>query len=291
MLAVLLTVLALAGPRVVLIQSDDLAPYEEPVPGFLDELGEPVRVVNLYGRRAVAEDLTNRLRRERPEVVVALGAKAAWAAHEQLPGVPLVIASVLDPGRYGLDDPAVCGVSARVDPTVHLSQFVGFFPDVTRIGVLVGTDGAAAAAVQQAAVSVGLEPVRVPVSDAHDVRRVFARGGPEVDALWLPADRELITAEAFRTLVAESRRRGVLLVVESENMVRAGGGFAAVPQPEGTGRQAARLTRRILDGEDPSGLGLQAPEVVLVAMNLDTLRRSGHDLDELLLDFVDLVVD
>jgi len=33
-----------APPRVVVVQSDDLAPYVEPVPAFLTALGEPVPV-------------------------------------------------------------------------------------------------------------------------------------------------------------------------------------------------------------------------------------------------------
>jgi ABC-type uncharacterized transport system substrate-binding protein len=79
------------------------------------------------------------------------------------------------------------------------------------------------------------------------------------------------------------------LMVETENMVRAGALFAVVPDGEGVGRQAARLVKRILDGEQD--VATERPNEVQVVLNVGTLDAGQLDFDYLLLDFVDVVVE
>ena len=84
----------LAAPRVAVVSSGDFAAYSEPIPAFLEALGEPAHAVVIRGRQAEAEELVRRLGRENPEIVFCLGAKAAWTVKRELPNTPIVFAAV-----------------------------------------------------------------------------------------------------------------------------------------------------------------------------------------------------
>jgi len=289
-----LALLLLSSPafasRVVVVQSDDLDPYTEPATFFAEALGEPVTLLNLHGRKGEQDAVAERLVTEKPEVVFALGAKAAWTARQALPTTPIVYASVLDPERYGIDDEDATGISATVPPAIYLSQLAGFFPEIHTIGVLQGplaTD-TRVEEMQRAASFLGLELVVREADSTRSARKAFNQMAPDVDALWLQPDREMLTADLFRVLTEESRRQRLPLLVETDNMVRAGALFAVVPDPEALGLQAVAIVHRILAGEDVEG---EAPADALVVLNVGTAKSAQIPFDPLLLDFVDVVVE
>ena len=292
-LGCVLAVAAHAAPRVAVIQSDDLGPYTEPVEAFLEELGEPATVVNLHGRASDADQVAKRLHRERPRVVFALGAKAAWTARQHLPGTPIVYAVVINPERYGIPGRGAVGIEATVSPAQYLSQFVGFFPDVRTVGMLRGplSTDTQMAQLEETANALGVTLVVESVSSPRRVRPVFNDLATRVDAIWLQPDREMLTKENFRFLTEETRRRRLPLLVETDNMVRAGGLFATVPDPDGLGVQAARLTLEILGGTSVEELSDEYPKKALVVLNMRTVEQAEIPFDPLFLDFVDIVVE
>ncbi len=291
--ALLFSMTASAVPRIAVVQSDDLSPYVDPVPAFLEALDEPALVVNLHGRQADADAAIIKLREQSPAVVFALGAKAAYAVKNGLPDTPIVFTSVLEPRRYGIEGGQTTGIHMTVEPEIYLSQFVGFFPEVSSIGVLRGpsTSDEQMGRIYAAAKAVGVEVVVKSVDSPRKVRAAFHEITPEVDALWLRPDREILTRESFRALTDETHRRRIPLLVDTDNMVRAGGLFAVMPSYEGLGRQAAAMSKRIADGTAPSLIEVEEPNEVLVVLNLRAVRNAEIAFEELLLDFVDLVIE
>ena len=279
--------------RIAVVVSDDLEAYRAPTEAFLAELGEQPRVYNLHGRKIEADRVIAELDRDDPAVVYCVGAKAAYAVKNGLPSTPIVYAAVLDPPRYGIAGTQVTGVTMDVEPVTFLSQFVGFFPDVQTIGVIRGPDttNARMLAMTAAAVELGRELVVEEVGTGREVRGAFlslARQG--VDAMWVPPDRLALTTSGYRTISEEARRRHLPLLVDTASMVEAGGLFTVVPSAEGIGRQAAALVTKILDGASPAVLPAEDPEALLVVLNTRTLQSAELPFDQLLLDFVDVVI-
>ena len=292
MWSILLAVAALGAPRVLVVQSDDLAPYTEPVPAFLDALGEPATVVNLHGRRTDADALLARVRKDPPDVVFALGAKAAYTVRQGLPDTPVVYTAVMQPERYGIVGDEVAGIEMTVRPVHYLAQIKTFLPQVEKLGYLRGPTmrESEIEALRWAATEAGIELVIAPVSTPRQVRRTFDELAGRVDALWLHPDRDFLTPESFRTLTAETRRRRMPLLVETDNMVRAGGLFAVMPDPDGIGVQAAGLVKQLLEGTPPEQ-PKQHPDQVMVVLNTRTLELAEVAFDRVMLDFVDEVVE
>lgn len=290
--------LAVRG-RVAVVVSDDLEAYEAPVQPFIDALqqradGTTISRIHLHGRESEARAAATRLRQERPDAIFCLGAKACWTVHQELEHVPTVYAAILDPLRYGIEGRQVTGITMTVPTVTYLGEMAGFFPEVRKVGVLRGrsVDDARIAALAEAAVQVGVTLVVEQVSGHNEVRAAFHRLlEKDIHALWLPPDRDILSPSGFRALTEEARRRHLPLLVDTDNMVRAGGMFSVVPDPGAIGRQAAERVAQILDGAAPAILELQPPRELLVVVNARALEQAEVPLDPLLRDFVDILIE
>lgn len=270
--------------RVAIVISDELPPYETPVTSFVETLGVRPRIVQLQGREVVAEVETTALSRSEPDVIFALGAKAAYAVKQRLPSTPLIYASVHDPERYGIVGGQVTGIEAFVPPETYLSQVTAFFPGVKTVGVIRGANDDTSE-LQQAAEAVGLKVSVEQVDSPKAFRRALNTLARETDAVWLAPGRSYLTPEGFRGAVQELRRHSKPLLADSVNMVEAGAAFAVVPDLEGVGRQAAAIATRLLDGAAPSTIEIAAPLELSTAVNLQTLRDGDIPHEVLMLDF------
>jgi len=286
--------LASARERVIVVVSDDLEAYTGPVAPFVAELGLNPEVISLHGREVEAKQAVERIGRALPDLVYCIGAKACYAVHKNLPKVPLVYSTMYEPARYGITGDQATGVTMQVEPVSYLSQFSGFFPQVKKVGVLrgPGLSDQRWLAIRAAGIEVDVDIVEQRVRSPKEVRgALVSLSAAGIDALWVPADRSILTADNFRTVSEECRRRQLPLLVDTANMVEAGGLFTLAPNADAVGRQAARLARRVLDGAAPSVIDPEDPETLHVVLNVRTIDRAGLPFDPLLLDFVDVVID
>lgn len=285
--------LAFARTDVAVLVSDALSVYDAPVARFKETVGRPVTVFDIQGSRPRAQAIVNQLKADPPPLVFAVGAKAAYTAVNDLPGIPIVFAMVLDPNKYGISGTQVTGVSMDVPPEATLAQFQLFVPGVKRIGVLLSASNNSKQ-VQEAiaaAKSLGLEPNVQRVTSARDVRAAWQRMVGEVDAVWLLPDPVVMAPDTFRWLRGETLRRHLPVLAATENLVRAGALLCVAPDRTMAGQQAGELARRVLDGgELPGMIEPELPGAMRVVLNRDTLDAIGLSVDELMLDFADEVV-
>jgi putative ABC transport system substrate-binding protein len=167
-------------------------------------------------------------------------------------------------------------------------------PHVTRAAVI--RDPAIAAglglwgAIQSVAPSLGVELRPLGVRDAGEIERVvtaFARssnGGLIVTGSTLATvHRELIT-----TLAARYR---LPAVYPQRSFVTVGGLISYGPDSIDPYRQAAGYVDRILKGEKPSDLPVQAPTKYELVINLKTARALGLEVPPMLLARADEVIE
>lgn len=292
MLLSLLAAVAFARSDIAVLVSDTLATYDAPVDRFEAAVGRPTTVYDLQGSRERADAIVKQLQADPPPLVYALGAKAAYAAVNGLPDVPVVYAMVTDPPRYGIGGTQVTGVSTSVPAEAVLSQFRLFAPDVKTIGVLLAASntGGATADALAAAKRLGYDLKVQRVTNARDLRAAFDRMSGEVDALWLLPDPVALTPDGFRYLRTASLRYKIPMLASSETLVQAGALLCVAPDRAVLGQQAAELAQRVLDGgELPGSIAPPEPGSIRVVLNRDTLRQIGLEVDPILLDFAETV--
>jgi putative tryptophan/tyrosine transport system substrate-binding protein len=273
----------------------------------LQELGWAVgRNLRIDYRWSVGD--AARLRRDaaelvalRPEVVLA-GVGATTAALQQASRtVPIVMGQGIDPVGAGY-------VESLGRPNSNVTGFIQFefslagkwmellkevAPGVTRVGVL-REPGAAAigqwAIIQAVAQPLGVELRPIELSNATEIERAisaFARA-PNGGLIVAVSAASLIHRELIITLAARHRLPAVYAY---RVFVTSGGLITYGPDISSQYRRAAGYVDRILKGEKPADLPLQAPTKYELVVNLKTARALGLEVPPTLLARAEEVIE
>jgi putative ABC transport system substrate-binding protein len=235
-----------------------------------------------------------------PDVVLASATPSVQALQHANRTMPIVFAMVGDPVGTGLVaslarpggsttgfTPMEFGFGAK---WVELLKEIA--PRVTRVAVLrdLTIGPAQLSAIQAVAPSFGVELSAVGVSDVGEIERsvaAFARssnGGLVVTASTLAGvHRDLITMLAARHRLPT--------VYPFRYFVTVGGLISYGPNPLDQYRRAASYVDRILKGERPADLPVQAPTKYELVINLKTAKALGIEIPSSVLARADEVIE
>jgi putative ABC transport system substrate-binding protein len=235
-----------------------------------------------------------------PDVILASATPSVQALQQATHSVPIVFAQVSDPVGMGL-------VASLARPGGNITGFTpmefGFgakwlellkeiAPRVTRVAVLrdLTIGPAQLSAIQAVAPSFGVELSAVGVRDAGEIERAvgaFARSsnaGMVVTASTAAAvHRDLITMLATRHRLPA--------VYAFRYYVTGGGLISYGANTIDIYRRAASYVDRILKGEKPADLPVQAPNNYELVINLKTAKALGLDVPATLLARADEVIE
>jgi len=238
-----------------------------------------------------------------PDVLVAASGTASVAALLQATrSVPIVFVTVVDPVGAGfVANPAQPGGNAT-GFTIYEYSMSGKWlellkeiaPAVTRVAVLrdptVASGIGQFGAIQIVAPSLGVQLSPVDLRDAAEIERgvtAFARSGN--GGLIVPgASLGIVHRQLIATMAARHR---LPAVYSNRAYVTAGGLISYAPDVIDQFRHAAGYVDRILRGEKPAELPVQAPTKYELVINLKTARATGFDMPETLLARADEVIE
>ncbi|MBI3450256.1 MAG: hypothetical protein HY049_15245 [Acidobacteria bacterium] len=268
----------IAAGGVVALASQDLTPYRDAAEGLREALGEPVAWEALSGEPGADRAALEALATSRPDLVVALGDRAAQAAAERLPGLTVVFGlCVRPPQPPSPASPAMTGVLLDVAADRQLAAFRSAIPGLARIGVIYdpsrSTDQVTriASATQEA----GIDLYTQRVATARDVPSAFRRVAEAIDALWLIPDETALSRASFDYILLESLKRRLPVLVFNEPMVRAGGLMTLAADNREAGRQIGDLAGRVLRAHGRNLPPIEAPAAASLAINLRSARILG----------------
>ena len=237
-----------------------------------------------------------------PDVFLASGTLAATALQRAAGQVPVVFTLVSDPVGAGL-------VDSLAQPGGNLTGFMNFeygssakwldllkqiAPDIKRAAVLRDRSNPAGTAqfgtIQAAASSLGVELSPINVRDAGEIERgisAIARA---------PNGGLIVTGSASaginRDLIITLAARHKLPAVYSNRFEVTGGGLVSYgPDRADQYRRAASYIDRILNGEKPADLPVQAPTKYELVINLKTAKALGLVIPPTLLAIADEVIE
>ena len=266
--------------------------------------GRTVRIDTRWGagdadrvRRYVAE-----LVALAPNVILATGSPTVAPLLEATRTVPIVFVVVIDPVGAGFVESLAQPGGNATGFTVYEYGIAGKWlellkqiaPRLTRAAVLrdpaVSAGSGQLGAIQGAASSFGVELRPLDVRDAAEIERAvtaFARasnGGLIVTGS--------ASAVVHRNLIIALAARHKLPAVYFERMFVAGGGLTSYgPNILEQYRRAAGYVDRILKGEKPADLPVQAPVKYELAINLKTAKALGLTVPPTLLATADEVIE
>lgn len=297
--AVFLPETAAADDLALVLQSEDLLAYSEPVEGFRESLQDKasiqVDVRNIRGDLDRARTILEEYGKQQPTVIYALGAQAAYVAKQIVPEVlgkkiPFVFSSVLDWESYGFNTPYSTGIKAKVPVRSVLVQSSMVIPEMEKIAVLYSTETAdRIREAKSVAEELDLSVEAVEVNNPEDVEQEIAELEElNADAWWLPADPAVVTVDNFKRLRQRAVELGQPLIVYSESFVRAGGLVSVSIDYRTVGSQAASIVLEVLDGQpideievaDPIGTEFLGNSAVAAALGID-ITNTARFMDRL----------
>jgi putative tryptophan/tyrosine transport system substrate-binding protein len=235
--------------------------------------------------RASAAELVN----SKPDVIVVYSTRVLNAMREATRQIPVVFLATSDPVGLGF-------IQSLAHPGGNLTGFMLYevsvagklveflkeiMPQLARVALLFNPDNISAAgfwrSIESVAKSLGAVPVLLPVRNAADIEAAidaFARGSN--GGLVLPTD---VTTIVHRELIIELAARYRLPAIYSFRADVAKGGLMCYgPDTADLFERAASYVDRILKGEKPSDLPVQAPVKFELMINAQTAKALGLEV-------------
>ena len=274
------TLPASAAQEVAILTSADIAAYDQAVAAFKATMDPSVvyREYHLRGDPQEGRKLAREIRASDASLVLAVGLKAALAAKLELVDVPVIFCMVLDPIRYDLKAPNMTGILIEIPIERHLSTMREALPAARRIGVLFDPDKSQRFVdeARRQAETQGFELVARDVASDKDVAAAARALIPHIDLLWLIPDSTVISEDSVRFLLDLALEHTIPIVGFSSEFVRSGAFLALTVSYQDTGRQAAQVARKFLNGEGSDSSGrLLAPNQTRTIVNPKTARYLG----------------
>jgi putative tryptophan/tyrosine transport system substrate-binding protein len=235
-----------------------------------------------------------------PDVILATGSTPVALLLEATHAIPIVFAIVVDPMGAGF-------IEKLSRPGGNATGFMMFdyslsgkwlellkqvVPSVMQAAVL--RDSAAGvgqfAVIQAVAPSLGLEVSTINVGEPREIDRAITAFAREPNgALVVTAGPPTVVN---RDLIVALAARHKLPAVYFDRTFVAGGGLMSYgPDLVGQFRQAASYVDRILKGEKPADMPVQAPTKYELAINLKTAKALGLSVPQSLLARADEVIE
>ena len=241
--------------------------------------GDPGRIRSL----AVEIVATN------PDVIFTSGFSTIRPLLDATSTIPIVFANVVDPVGAGF-------VASLARPGGNVTGFASYefgfpikwlellkqiAPSVTRAAVLRDPTNSALigqfAAIQGAAPSFGVEVMPIDVRDGDELQRAVASflHGPNDGLIVLGGPRSNAQRDLIAAMIAGHR---IPAVYAARYFVTAGGLISYGPDFVDQYRRAAGYVDRILKGEKPADLPVQAPTKYELVINLKTAKALGLEV-------------
>jgi putative tryptophan/tyrosine transport system substrate-binding protein len=237
-----------------------------------------------------------------PDVIFVQGTPPTTAVRRAAPTTPIVFVNVADPVATGL-------VSSLAHPGGNITGFTNFeltmggkwletlkqiAPAVNRAAVLMNPDNAAVAgllrSIETAAPRLGIQVSAAPVRNAADIERSIEAFAPGANG-GLVILTDFVTNNNREVIVALAARHRLPAVYAYRYFAVGGGLISYGPDDIDDFRRAASYIDRILRGEKPADLPVQAPTKYELVINLKTAKALGIEVPSNLLVIADEVIE
>lgn len=236
---------------------------------------------------------------QNPDVVLSIGTASTGAMNEVHGSVPVVFAVVNDPVAQGyvssMAKPGgnITGFSLMEDYSV-LGKSIGFLkqlaPAITRIAMLFNPDTYPYYETYLKSASAPLEVSGMRVHSVAEIEAEIAKlaGLSGIGLLVAP---DTFTNVNRAPIIRATAQHRIPATYPYRQFVADGGLMAYGPDPAETVRRAATYVDRILKGEKPADLPVQAPTKLDLVINAKTAKAQGLQVPSNLMFTADEVIE
>ncbi len=278
------TYCAYAEETAIVIKSQDLSAYNEVVKGFQEEcLRNNITIRSIYdlnGKMKVGQKIARKTRKQKPDIILAIGVLAATVLKEKIEDIPIVFCMVINHARFQLTKPNITGISTEIAIEDQLKGFQSILGTFNNLGVIYDPSktGNIIENADKKTENAGINLLKYEIDSSKEVSEAMEHLIGKIDALWLLPDSTVVTKKTFAYIKSTTIENGIPLLCTSDVFVKAGALAAVSPIHKDIGKQAAGLARKILEMSTPGSLGIVYPDHFKLTVNTDTAEKLGLEL-------------
>ena len=262
---------AYAKPKVAVVMSRLIPPYQKALTGFEKEFDCDTTIFDLQKKRDIGE-ISKEIKSAKPDLILAIGSNALKLAKQHLKNTPVIFTMVLKPGKTPGN---ICGVSMTLPAETHLKGLKLIAPKIKSVGIVFNPkhSGNRVELFKKAAKGLGLKVVSVAANSKKEAFSAIKLLASRVDSLWMVMDQDVVAN--FKLLMSLSIKEKVPLATFSYKYVEMGALLALAPKFEDLGKQAGQLAKQLLGGTLPKKLGVVSPTNFYYSINVNTALKIG----------------
>lgn len=277
-----------AAQKIAVLVSSSEPPFEETLAGFQEYLlKQGIRadydVHRLSGRADDAAEAIQKIRKNPPRIILALGSLGTEAVTSTATAVPLVSCLVLRSNIFNAV-PNATGVELEFPVQTQLTWLKKILPDAKKIGVIYNPkeNKRYIEYAAKTAQSMDLQLHAIEARTPQEVPSALTHLR-DVDVIWGLPDALTLAPPMAKHMLLFAFRNKIPFVGPSETWVKAGALYSLTWDYRDLGSQCGAMAHRILQGESPSEIPPAYPRKVLYSVNQNTAEQIKVSIPETVL--------
>jgi putative ABC transport system substrate-binding protein len=204
-------------------------------------------------------------------VIVTCGAPATMTAMAETSDLPIVFAGVCDPKELGIPGKNAAGISSTV-PVASLVKNLKTIANFSDLGVVYRTTGKdtvlQANDIARPGPTYSYRSTKFNVRKPEDMAKIS-----NIDAVFLTTG--CAAMPCVTNIISTVRKAKIPTASTIGGGEQSGIILTLSPNPQAQGREAAKMTARVVRGEDPSSIALVQPKKIDLIINLKETTDMG----------------
>ncbi len=267
-------------PKIFVVKSKSIVSYNQALEGFKQQSMPEWSIVeyDLGGTSKNNAEMLQRLNEAKPDLVLAIGAKALTSLSQVKISQPVVFCMAMKPSTYDLQDINITGISLTVSPQEQFQLLTSLSPKPKRIGVLLWKKAPPEllASVTTLAEQQKVEIVPIELEGENEIAQKLRANVNKIDALWMLDDAYIHSKETLDFVVQLTLKNNIPFMAISEVFVKEGALISLSPSYFDNGKQTAKLVRRILEQDiNPKDIPVsyhEEPDLIINTITADKIK-------------------
>ncbi|HPD61355.1 MAG TPA: ABC transporter substrate binding protein [Thermodesulfobacteriota bacterium] len=263
----------------LVIQSLNVAPYEEALAGFKSVCDAEITKIVLSNQEKFNPQI---IQSNHPELILAIGMDALTKTKE-IKDIPIIYMMVLNPQTIASGENNISGISMTLSPEKQMTTILEVLPAAKRVGILYHPDrtGSFVRGAVNAANNLGISLVAERVQNTKEVPSALKNIRNQIDAFWMIPDITVYSPETIEFLILFWLENRKPIISFSEKYVELGALMSISIDPFDIGTQAGEMAKTVLSntGGNKNAQRIDARKAVIL-INMRIAKKLGITFDE-----------
>ena len=273
---------SLSAAEIAVIKSKNIEPFNLSLKGFKEVVKTDLKTNDMEANLKKGLIIIKKIKSEKPNLILGLGAKAAYIASNNVKDIPIVYSMVSDPERYKISGKNVTGVKLDIPLEKQFKVFKEVMPNFKKIGVILSKDRSEVIVNNARSIlkNMGVELVLARITSKKEIPSAVEKILSEVDFLWLIFD-PLVTASPRiiqEIIIFQALQKRIPVIGFNKWSVTKGALLSLYSEYEDIGIQTGKIVNRILQGEMASSIPVESPDQIKLFFNEKVIARVSSKI-------------